>query len=395
MSLWVVLRKELLDTVRDRRTLWAMVLGPVLVMPLFVLLPQKLVQRQMETGQARVIRLAVAGGEAAPRLMAFLAESDEVELIPTEDPESLARSEQAEVGLIVPATFEADLEAGRATRLRLLNDESQMLSGLAAQRVRGLLAAYSQQVVGARLEARGVDPAILVPFLVEDVNLATPQEMGGAFLGMMLPMFIILWALVGGMYTAIDVTAGEKERLTLEPLLTSPARRRDIVLGKLLAVVSTSLVALLLAVGSMFAAFVVAPPTGEELTEGLGSLVGPGTSLQVLLAALPVVVMFSGLEMAVCLMARSFKEAQNYIVPMQFVVLLPAIAVMVMPDLSPSLPTFAIPIFSTLIVLRDLFLGRADPAAFGVMVASSLVYAGIAIALAVWQFGRERVLFRV
>lgn len=394
MNLWVVLQKELRDTLSDRRTLWAMVLGPVLVMPLFVLLPQKLVEQQIETQQDRVIRLAVAGGEAAPGLVEFLRASGDVEVILTEDPVSLARSEGAEVGLIIAAGFEADLETGRPAQLRLLNDESQMFSGLAAERVRSLLTAYEQDVVRTRLESRGIDPAILTPFVVEVINLATPQQMSGTFLGMMLPMFIVLWALVGGMYTAIDVTAGEKERLTLEPLLSTRVRRVEIVLGKLLAVIATSLVALLLTVGSMSVAFLAAPPLVGAAAEGMGFVVEPVTGLKVLLASLPVVVMFSALEMAVCLMARSFKEAQNDIVPMQFVVLLPAIGVMVMPDFSPPLPWFAVPIFSTLIVLRDLFLDRAAPMAFGLMVVSSLAYAALAVALAAWQFNRERVLFR-
>jgi sodium transport system permease protein len=105
--------------------------------------------------------------------------------------------------------------------------------------------------------------------------------------------------------------------------------------------------------------------------------------------------MFSALEMAVCILARSFKEAQNYIVPLQFVVLIPAIGVMVLPDLAPPLAGYAIPIFSTLVVLRDLFLGKFDAAAFAVMTGSALVYAALAVLLALRQFGRERVLFRV
>jgi sodium transport system permease protein len=143
----------------------------------------------------------------------------------------------------------------------------------------------------------------------------------------------------------------------------------------------------------MLVAFALVP-LGDGEGGALRLQVDPQTALFLVLAALPVVLMFSALEMAVCILARSFKEAQNYVVPLQFVVLIPAIAVMVMPDLAPPLAGYAIPIFSTLVVLRDLFLGRVDPAAFGVMSASALVYAGLAVLLALRQFGRERVLFR-
>lgn len=393
MTVLLVWGKELLDTLRDRRTLFAMVLGPVLLMPVFVLLPQKLMQRQAEVQEAQMIRAVIVGGEYAAAMVGSLMASGEVETVEAADPRAAIQDDQADVGLVIPDGFEADLASGRPARLQMLVDESDMFS-VTTERFRTLLGDYAQSVVYARLDALGVDPSVLMPFAIDDVNIATPQQMAGAFLGMMLPMFIVLWALLGGMYTAIDVTAGEKERLTLEPLLTAPAGRASLVLGKLLAVVTTSLVALVLAVASMLVAFAVAPPVSQEVATQAGWGVDPSTAGLLLLAAVPVVVMFSGLEMAVCLLARSFKEAQNYIVPMQFAVLIPAMAVMVLPDLAPALPAFAVPVFSTLVILRDLFLGQAEPAAFGLMVGSSLLYAAGAVGLAIWQFGREEVLFR-
>jgi sodium transport system permease protein len=342
--------------------------------------------------QASVIRVAVAGAENAPSLVDALQTSGEVELLQTDDPATLIRDDSADVGLVFPPGFESDLAERRTTGVRLVADESELLS-VRTERLRSLLGDYAQTVVTARLEAEGVDPSLLMPFAIEDVNIASPRQMSGAFLGMMLPMFIVLWSLVGGMYTAIDVTAGEKERLTLEPLLTAPVGRAQVVLGKLLAVVTTSLVALVLAVGSMLVAFTVAPPVSGEVGASMG--VEPGTAVLLLLATLPVVILFSALEMTVCLAARSFKEAQNYITPLQFIVLLPAVVVMVSPDLAPSLPAFAVPVFSTLVVLKDVFLGRVDAQGFAVMTLSSLIYAGAAIGLAIWQFGREKVLFRV
>jgi sodium transport system permease protein len=304
------------------------------------------------------------------------------------------RNEDAAVGLIVAEGFEAAMREERPAEVQVLADESELTGGVQEGRLRELLASYAQAVVAERLAARGLDPTVITPFEVESVNIATEQEMSGAFLGMMLPMFIVLWALVGGMYTAIDVTAGEKERLTLEPLLTTPVGRAQLVLGKLMAVVTTSAVALALSVASMLVAFALVP-LGEAEGQALRLQVAPGTALLLVLAALPIVLMFSALEMAVCILARSFKEAQNYIVPLQFVVLIPAVAVMVLPDLAPPLAGYAIPIFSTLVVLRDLFVGRVDAVPFAVMAASALGYAALAVLLALRQFGRERVLFRV
>ncbi|MBU4225732.1 MAG: hypothetical protein KKC71_07915, partial [Chloroflexi bacterium] len=145
---------------------------------------------------------------------------------------------------------------------------------------------------------------------------------------------------------------------------------------------------------SMLLAFMIAPPEMGATDGAVTYAVSLQTALLVLLAAFPIALMFGALEIAVCLFARSFKEAQNYIVPLQFVVLIPAMAVMLIPDLSPGLPVYAIPIFGSNLILRDLFLGTAGTLEFGIVLASSLVYAAIGLVFAVWQFHREQVLFR-
>lgn len=392
---FIVWLKEMLDTLRDRRTLWAMVLGPVLIMPLFVILPQKLVSQQYKEQEKAVITLAVSGGGHAPGLMTFLRSDPAIEVIESEDLEPLLRDEKALVGLRIPENFEADLaQEKQPSQIVVLSDQSKMTASVQMARVETLLMTFAQGVVAQRMAARGVDVTLLTPFTTGHENLATPQQMGGAYLAMMLPMFIILWGLVGGMYTAIDVTAGEKERLTLEPLLITPAGRVQVVSGKLLAVITTSLAALILALTSMLLAFMIAAPEMGATDGAVTYTVSMQTALLVLLAAFPIALMFGALEIAVCLFARSFKEAQNYIVPLQFVVLIPAMAVMLIPDLSPGLPVYAIPIFGSNLILRDLFLGTAGGLELGVVLASSALYAAIGLVFAVWQFHREQVLFR-
>ncbi|MDP3185445.1 MAG: ABC transporter permease subunit [Anaerolineales bacterium] len=392
---FIVWFKEMLDTLRDRRTLWAMVLGPVLIMPLFIILPQKLMTDQFNKQESAVITVAVSGGEHAPGLMAFLRSDPTIEVIESEALEPLLREEKALVGLRIPENFEADLtQEKQPGQIVILSDQSKMTAGVQTARVETLLMTYAQGIVAQRMAARGVDVTLLAPFETGHENLATPQQMGGMYLAMMLPMFIILWGLIGGMYTAIDVTAGEKERLTLEPLLMTPAGRVQVVSGKLLAVITTSLAALILAITSMLLAFMIAPPEMGATDGAVTYAVSLQTALLVLLAAVPIALMFGALEIAVCLFARSFKEAQNYIVPLQFVVLIPAMAVMLIPDFTPGLPVYAIPIFGSNLILRDLFLGTAGGLEFGVVLASSALYAAIGLVFAVWQFHREQVLFR-
>ncbi|MDO9348547.1 MAG: ABC transporter permease subunit, partial [Anaerolineales bacterium] len=304
---FIVWLKEMLDTLRDRRTLWAMVLGPVLIMPLFIILPQKLMTDQFKKQESAVITVAVSGGEHAPGLMAFLRSDPAIEVIESDALEPLLRDEKAFVGLRIPENFEADLaQEKQPGQIVILSDQSKMTAGVQTARVETLLMTYAQGIVAQRMAARGVDVTLLAPFETGHENLATPQQMGGMYLAMMLPMFIILWGLVGGMYTAIDVTAGEKERLTLEPLLMTPAGRVQVVSGKLLAVITTSLAALILAITSMLLAFMIAPPEMGATDGAVTYAVSLQTALLVLLAALPIALMFGALEIAVCLFARSF-----------------------------------------------------------------------------------------
>jgi sodium transport system permease protein len=390
----VIWFKELLDNLRDRRTLYAMILAPMLLTPLLVVLPQRLLEEQRKAQENAVVKVAVAGAEYAPALIESLRASEKVEVVEASNPEEAIRARQATIGLIIPEGFEASLAEGEIPEVAILSDQSKFTQSLQASRVEILIRSYAQTIVAQRLSARGVDVSVLTPFKIDAQNIASAQQMGGAFLAMMLPMFIVLWGLVGGMYTAIDVTAGEKERLTLEPLLVSPTSRTQIVLGKLLAIISTSLVSLALSVLSMLIAFQIALPDFGAGGDAMSFSVAPQTVLLILLAAFPVTLMFSALEIAICIFARSFKEGQNYLVPLQFVVIVPAMAIMFMPDFALPAATYAIPIFGAVVILRDLLLGTAGAAEFGVMLGSSAVYAAVCIALAVYQFRQERVLFR-
>ncbi len=390
----VIWFKELLDNLRDRRTLYAMILAPMLVMPLLVVLPQKLLADQRKAQENAVVKVAVAGAEHAPALIESLRASRKVEVVEASNPAEAIRARQATIGLIIPEGFEASLAEGKIMEVAILSDQSKFMQSLQASRIEILIRSYSQTIVAQRLAARGVDVSVLTPFKIDAQNIASAQQMGGALLAMMLPMFIVLWGLVGGMYTAIDVTAGEKERLTLEPLLVSPTSRTQIVLGKLLAIISTSFVSLALSVFSMLIAFQIALPDFGAGGGEMNFTVAPQTVLLILLAAFPVTLMFSALEIAICIFARSFKEGQNYIVPLQFVVIIPAMAIMFLPDLALPAATYAIPIFGAVVILRDLLLDTARATEFGVMLGSSVVYAALCVALAVYLFRQERVLFR-
>ena len=387
--------KEILDTLRDRRTLYAMIVAPLVLMPLFTILPQYFMASQMKKQEEERIRLVVAGREYAPDLVAYLEGTGQVEIVePPTDLEEALQEGEILAALAIPADFEKAIAAEQPVTVTISSDESKMFN-VAANRMQMLIQTYAQQLVAQRLAARGLDPSMLTAIQVKSENVASEEQMGGSFMAMLLPMFIALWAVVGGMYTAIDVTAGEKERGTLEALLVTPASRLQIVLGKLLAVITTSLSAVILSVSSMYFSFRFFPvETLAREGEKVAFSLPPQTILLIVLVALPLVVMINSLEIAICIFARSFKEAQNYIMPLQFAVLIPSVPLMMVPDLAMPFAAYATPIIGAILSFRDLLRGAASGAALGLTVASSVVYAAICLSLAVRIFRREGVLFR-
>lgn len=392
LTIW---SKEMLDTLRDRRTLVVMVLVPVLLMPVFTLLPQFLLGGQVKeaSGLAGAWAIDIAGAAHSPELVAYLqgagAEVHEV----TGDPEAHVRADRSRVVMVIPPDFQARLQAEQPAEVRVILDDSNVRSSVMGSRLQELLNAYGQQIASQRLAARGLDADLLTPVRLQRENVATEQQMGGSFLGMFVPMFVVLFAFLGGMYTAIDVTAGEKERGTLEPLLTAPVSRGEVVVGKVLAVFVTSFAAVVLSLLSTYAAFQIAP--GDLFGARMSFAIAPHTLLWLVVVALPLTLMLSGVEMIICIFARSFKEAQNYITPLQLVLMLPAFVIGFLPGLKLPAWGYIMPALGQMAIFRDLLAGApVDRGNLTLSMASGIACAVAAIAAAVRIFRRESVLFR-
>ena len=390
LTVWA---KELLDTLRDRRTLAVMILAPVLLMPVFTLLPQHLMGGQIKEGQAGSLVVDVHGVENGPQLAAFLRRSGAEVRVVTADPTALVREDGSRVIVVIPPDFQAQMAAEKPARVSIILDDSQIKSSVVAGRLSELVAGFGREVAARRLTNRGMDPAILSPVEIERQNVATEQQMGGAFLGMFLPMFLVLFAFLGGMYTAIDVTAGEKERGTLEPLLAAPVGRGELVIGKLLTVFVTSYGAVILSLLSTYLTFQVAP--GDLLGSRMSFALPLGKLLWLIVVALPLTLLLNGVEMIICIFARSFKEAQNYVTPVQLLLMIPALAVGFVPGLKTPRWAYAVPALGQLALFRDILAGGpVDRVCLALSLVSASLYAAVAIAAAVHTFRREDVLFR-
>ncbi|HEX8362280.1 MAG TPA: ABC transporter permease subunit/CPBP intramembrane protease [Longimicrobium sp.] len=380
-----VLRKELRETLRDRRTLFMMLVIPTLLYPaLFVLMEQLALfgQRKLEE---RPPAVAVAG---ADDVRGFLARDSLLRVVPAaEAPAEARRAGRVQAAVVVEAA--ADAEATRG--VRVLFDESEDRSRRAQQIVSVRLAAWSDSLLARRLAARGLPRSFAAPLAVADSSVATAQEAGGYALGRFLPGILVLMTLLGAFYPAIDLAAGEKERGTLETLLTAPVPARDIVAGKFLAVALLAMTAAMVNLLSMLLTFQSGIFRFAKAANLQFSLPW-GSALLVLAGLIPLAILFSALFLGIAVRSQSFKEAQNALTPVQLAVIVPVMLV-ALPGIEATPLIAALPVAGVALLFRDLMSGTARLGPSLIAFGASVAYAALALWFAARAFGREDVLF--
>jgi sodium transport system permease protein len=336
--------KEFRENLRERRTLLsALILGPLLGPLLFAGGLTLRLERGVGENE-RPIALAVAHAERAPNLLGFLHEHGvTVTAVDYDEPAARAavRAGREQQVLSVDADFAARLAAGLPAPLQLFADTSDLTGAGDSARTRALIQQYSALLGRLRLAARGLDPLLVVaPIAVQDIDVSTPATRSVLILGT-LSYLILLTMLMGGMYLAIDATAGERERGSLEPLLTVPVPRQRLIYGKILATCAYMILSLTLTVAA-FA--IVLRFTGLERF-GMSVNFAPVVALKVILLTLPLVPLGAALMTLVAAYTRSYREAQTWLallllvptVPLAFAGLLglrPQRALMAVPSLS-------------------------------------------------------------
>ncbi len=310
-GIWAVFRKEFRENLRDRRTLLsALVFGPVLSPILVAVLVQFLISRA-ETQSDVNIPLAVMHAEHAPNLVDYLAARG-IDIVKVDFDEAGARQAVAKqthnIILEIPADFGARLQGGEPAPVVLYSDSSRNFERRGVQRVRSLISSYGIEIAQLRFLARGIDPISVLPISVQEVDVSTPSGRSVLVLNMMTYL-VLLSMLFGGLYLAIDATAGERERGSLEVLLTSPVPREQLIYGKVLAAASYMLISLVLTV-TMFS--VAMSFVGLEQL-GITANLGPMAASLLIACCAPLILFGSAYLTIVSAFAKTYREAQTYL----------------------------------------------------------------------------------
>jgi len=397
--------KELRDSLRDRRTLISMIVIPTLVMPILMFGVGAVMTKVFKTARDEASPLIILGGADSPGVVAALKADKRFRIVaPGGDYKQLVSEKKIRLAVEIPEGFEAALKAGSSQTVTLYHYEGEMKSGLGVTAVERFFRDLREKTIEGRLTDRGLPADVVKPFEVKRQNVAPPEKVGGNLIGGLIPYIIIILCFTGAMYPAIDLTAGEKERGTMETLLCSPVHRVNIVLGKFLMVMTASIATMCLTLlstgislavgGSLFADGRTAATAGAaKAAASAMPSIDPLGIFGVFAMIAPVAMLFAALLLTISLFAKSYKEAQSYVSPLIIVVIMPAMLGM-LPGIELTAQTALIPILNLSLVCKEMLSGVWHWNYIGLIFGSTCVYAAVALALCVRMFNREDVMFR-
>lgn len=400
--------KELKDSLRDKRTLITTIVIPTLVIPVLMFGAGFVMKKVITKAKNETTTVMIVGGNDSPALVEAIKANEDFRVVETtEDFKDKISDKEIRVAVDIPVGFDTALAAGEMPDVTIYHYQGEMKSGIGRGQVSGFLVDYRSGVVEESFKERGLPMSLAKPFTVKSENVAPPEKVGGNAIGGFVPYIIVILCFTGAMYPAMDLTAGEKERGTMETLLCSPLNRVNIVMGKFLMTFTASIATMILSLTTLGISAMVA---GQMLAGGAGAaeaagvagaggsgapavLIDPMGLVGVFAMILPVAVLFSAILLTVSLFAKSFKEAQSYVSPGMIIIIVPAMLGM-LPGIDLNMSTVFVPILNLSLVCKEMLSGVWNWEYIALIFTSSGVYAAIALWLCVKMFNREDVIFR-
>jgi sodium transport system permease protein len=390
-----VFRKELVDSLRDRRTLVAMVFVPLVLFPILISISSSMLISHERKAAEKKLRVGLVTNGNAAGFREMLTARDDVRIvegITVGEGKALVRSDSLDAFFVFDPGFDGQV-AGLGAGKVVMYHKSTGNSAIEKRRARDLLDEFEKKLRRARFESLDLDISIIETIDAGDENLASTKERLAEEIGGLLPYLIIIFCFTGSMYPAIDLAAGEKERGTLETLLTSPAGRLEILLGKFGVVVLTGILTALVSILGMYIGIRQSPEIPPEVLKAILGMLEFRSIALVLSLLLPLTMFFAGVLLSLSLFAKSFKEAQSIITPLMIFIIVPAF-IGLMPGMSLDSKTALIPILNVTLATKAIIAGTINPAVLAEVYVSLAVLAALSLWGCSWVFGREGTIFR-
>ena len=385
-----IYRKEIKEILRDKRMLYLVILMPFFLYPILFTLMGQVTSSQRDKLENEKVTVVLNSEARNGPVYSLLAQDTTLRLrTGVVTAEAIDTLEKA-IGIQVPENFQQLLDSNTVVAITIYGDNTQEVISQRRRRIAGALDGIGQQVVVQRLADRGMNPELLQPIRIEQEDLASEEAQAGKALGSFLPAMILFFIFLGSIYIAIDITAGEKERRTLQTLFSTPATTREIISGKFLAVASVGIVSGAANLLSLLLSMLILVRFMGGGVDSMALNVSPEGWVFLIILVLLSTLFIGSISLAVVLLANSYKEAQSYVTPLMMVVLIPAFLSQ-MPGMELTTQTAMIPMLNICLAIGGIFQGNASLGLIGLVSAFALLYGFFGLWLASKTFGNENV----
>ncbi len=391
-----IFKKELTDVLRDKRTLFFMIVIPVIVMPLIFIGSIKFQEYQSKKSDEKVLNIGLINKTSDSQIRDYLLDQKGVYLVEDIDLDSLElgiKNDSLQGGLYIHKNFINDISANAMGEVEVYYKSSDLMRK-AKNRINNALEIYKNKVVSERLSQFNVDKDLLEPLDIINKDISTKKETIGKAIGGLIPYMLVIFIFLGAMYPAIDLGAGEKERGSLETLLSSPATKFEITVGKLMVVSLAGMVSGLISVVGISAPFYFLGNIPDQIKSTVLEIISPFIIVSVIILMIPIAIFFASMLLSISFYARSFKEAQSLMGPLNIIIIVP-----LMLTLGPGIEidhiTALIPLINVGLLTKEILAGSAQPIYFIETLSSLLFFAAIGIRFSVYWFNKENTIFRV
>ena len=394
-TIFTIFKKEMTDTLRDRRTVITMVLIPFLLIPIIFTITSLVTSSQSETARDKQLKIAIYSNDNGAELIKRLKrrkDMDVLENIHPKDFKKLIKNDSLDFAVLIDKKFDLAIEDGTTGSLDIYYKSRS--DTILYERLTSTISRYQNNILQERLTALGATMETIKPITIKNVNVYSSRESIGKMAGGFLPYFFVLFCFMGAMYPAIDLFTGEKERSTIETLLVVPANRLQILIGKMLVVVTTGVSSGLITILGLFAALNFNTEIPAFISGIAMQLLNPKALILIIAMMIPLTTFFAGLLIPVSIYARSFKEAQSLIQPMIFIIIIPLIIGFI-PGTNFNFITALVPILNVALATREIVAGTIDFGLLLVAFFSLFFFAGLGIFVSLRWFGYEGNIFRV
>jgi sodium transport system permease protein len=390
-----IIKKEMTDLVRDRRTMFFMIVFPALILPLIIGGGTKITTFVLKKEMDKTLTLAIVGEEYDFELISFLKTQEKLNLVMDLEETVLQGNilnESLDAAIVIPNTVQQNLKGYKSIELKLYF-RSGKGENLKERRLNEILERYFLPIKELRYLELKLDKEVFEPYYITKIDVATEQEKFGKTIGTFLPYIFLLFCFSGAMYPALDLGAGEKERGTLETILTSPASQIEILLGKFIVVSTFGIMSVIFGLIGMLAAVKLNPGIPEEIISIAMNILGVKPMLLILTLLIPIALFFASFLLSISFYAKTFKEAQSIMGPLNMLIVFP-IMIGLMPGITLSVSTAWIPILNVSLAMNDIIAGTLSWPLYAEVMLSLLFFTGFSMWMSVKFISREEVIFR-